>query len=103
MLDLALAHLVGDDDEHVAALAGDEGEAEAGVAGGSLDDGGLRVGARVESPVALGGLDHAQADAVLDRAGGVHHLELAEQAAGAGIEVVGSSIGVLPIISRADR
>ena len=37
-------------------------------------------------PVALGGLDHRQRDAVLDRAAGVLVLELEEQPAGAGVE-----------------
>ena len=37
--------------------------------------------------VALGGLDHRQADAILDRAAGVLAFELGEQPAGAGIEM----------------
>jgi hypothetical protein len=39
--DLLVAHLVGDDDgELVALLGGDQGEGDAGVAGGGLDDAG---------------------------------------------------------------
>ena len=82
--DLFLAHLVGhDDDQAVALLSGDQGEAEAGVAGGRLDDG----AAGLEHAVVLGRLDHRQADAVLDRAARVLQLELGEQPAGPGIEL----------------
>ena len=61
----------------VALLRGGEREADAGVAGGRLDD----RPARLEQPVALGRLDHREADPVLDRAAGVEVLELGEDAA----------------------
>ena len=47
-------------------------EAHAGVAAGRLDDG----PARLDEPVALGGLHHRQRDAVLHRAAGVEVLHL---------------------------
>ncbi len=75
---LVLAHLVGaDEDAGVAAALGDEREPDAGVAARRLDDG----AARLQQPVALGGLDHAQRDAVLDRASGVEVLDLREDRA----------------------
>ena len=46
-----------------------------GVARGRLDD----RAARLEQAGALGGLDHRQADAVLDRAARVEHLELGQE------------------------
>src|SRR5581483_4608397 len=73
--DLLLAHLVGHDEDAAVALdRGCDREADARVAGGRLDD----RPARPELPLALGGLDHRQADAVLDRAAGVQVLELRE-------------------------
>ena len=74
--DLLLAHLVGHDEDAAVALErrGDR-EADAGVAGGRLDD----RAARLELPVALGRLDHRHPDPVLDRAAGVEVLELCEQ------------------------
>ena len=49
-------------------------EADAGVARGRLDD----RPAGLQHPVALGRLDHREADPVLDRAAGVQVLELRE-------------------------
>jgi hypothetical protein len=70
---LVLADLVGEH-EHaaVAALLGDEREADAGVAGGRLDDG----AARLQLPVALGRVDDARGDAVLGAAARVQVLDL---------------------------
>src|SRR3546814_1897492 len=81
--DLLAAHLVRDHQhELVALLLRDQGQADAGVARRALDQGvaGLDVAAL------LGGLDHAHADAVLDRTAGVLVLELQVQLAGAGIQ-----------------
>ena len=73
--DLLLAHLVGHDEDAAVALAcRRDGEADAGVAGGRLDD----RPARLQLPLALGLLDHREADPVLDRAAGVEVLELGE-------------------------
>ena len=59
------AHRLGHGERQVIALGGgDEGQGDARVAAGRLDD--LRV--RVENAVLLGGLDHRPADAVLDAA-----------------------------------
>ena len=75
--DLLLAHLVGHDEDAAVALArrGD-GQPDAGVARGRLDD----RAARLELPLALGLLDHREADPVLDRAARVQVLELGEDA-----------------------
>ena len=75
--DLLLAHLVGHDEDAAVALArrGD-GEPDAGVARGRLDD----RAARLELPLALGLLDHREADPVLHRAARVQVLELGEDA-----------------------
>ena len=62
-------------DELVAARGADEGERDAGVARGRLDD---RRLAGLDLPVGLGGVDHRHADAVLDAARRVVHLELGE-------------------------
>jgi hypothetical protein len=79
--DLLLAHLVRHDEDAAVALSrGRDGEADAGVAGGRLDD----RAARLELPVALGLLDHREPDPVLDRAAGVEVLELGEDAGVAG-------------------
>jgi hypothetical protein len=81
-----MAHLVGDDQgEAVTALRRDEREAEAGVAGGRLDEVAL---VRAEEAVALGGRDHRQPDAILDRASRVLALELEEELAGARVEAL---------------
>ncbi len=73
--DLLLAHLVRHHEDAAVALPGcRDREADAGVAGGRLDD----RSARLQLPVALGGLDHREADPVLHRAAGVEELELRE-------------------------
>src|SRR5690606_24093470 len=61
----------------------------AGVAGGALDQGGPGP----DVAPGLGRLDHAQADPVLDRAAGVHALELQEQLTGPGVQVLGLDDG----------
>ena len=73
--DLLLAHLVGHDEDAAVALARRrDGEADAGVARGRLDD----RPAGLELPLALGLLDHREADPVLDGSAGVQVLELGE-------------------------
>ncbi len=73
--DLLLAHLVGHDEDAAVALAGrGDGQPDARVARGRLDD----RAARLELPLALGLLDHREADPVLDRAARVEELELGE-------------------------
>ncbi len=77
--DLLRRHLVGHH-EHaaVAALGGDDGQPDTGVAAGRLHD----RAARLEQPVALGGEDHLQCRAVLGRPAGVRGLHLHGQHAG---------------------
>ena len=68
--------LVGhDEDAAIALQRGRDREAVAGVAAGGLDD--RAAGLQEARP--LGGLDHRQADPVLDRAARIEHLELREQ------------------------
>ena len=68
-----LAHRLGHvEHELVAARRGDEGQGDARVAAGRLDDG----HARLELAVALGGVDHRHADAVLDAVRRVVEFEL---------------------------
>jgi len=82
--DLFLTHLVrNDDDQAVSFLAGDQGEAETGVAGGRLDD----RAARFQAAVPFRGFDHRQADAVLDGPAGILVFQFHEQAAGTGIDL----------------
>ena len=70
------AHRLGHrEDAAVALRRADEREGDAGVAGGGLHDDAL---ARHQAALGLGGLDHRQADAVLDGPGRVERLELAE-------------------------
>ena len=75
-VDLLARHLVRHHGDHAIALQprGDR-EAGAGVARGRLDD----RAARPQAAVALGGLDQAQRDAVLDRAARVEQLELGHE------------------------
>jgi len=76
-------HLVGHDEGHLIALgARHQGQAQTGVAGRRLD----HRAAGLQQPLALGGLDHRQADAVLDRAARVLGFELEEELAGAGVQ-----------------
>ena len=73
--DLLLAHLIGHHEDALVALdAGGLRQARAGVAGGGLDDG----AAGLEQAGLLGRLDHADADAILDRAAGLEVLGLAQ-------------------------
>src|SRR3546814_10854803 len=75
---LLLALGIGDDDDGaIAARAGDQGEADAGVAGGALDD----DAARPQRAALLGVLDDGPGGAVLHRAAGVLELRLAEDLA----------------------
>ena len=62
------------DDELVAAGGAGEGQADAGVAAGRLDDGRVLV----DLAVALGGVDHGHADAVLDRPERIEALQLGD-------------------------
>ena len=64
------------EDQVVALGRADERERDAGVARGRLDD---RVAARLDPALGLGDVDHRHADAVLDAAGRVVGLQLAEQ------------------------
>ena len=75
---LALAaHPLRQEDRQVVALGGAaEGQRDAGVARGRLDD---RRAARLDAPLALGRLDHRDADAVLHRPAGIEGLELGVQ------------------------
>ena len=82
MRDFFLRHLVGnDEDDAITFRAGDKREAEAGVARGGFDD----RAAGLQMPVALGGFDHRESDAILDRAGRVLVLELHEKLARTGV------------------
>ena len=77
--DLLLAHLVGHhEDAPVALDRGGDREADARVPGGRLDD----RAAGTQPPVALGGLDHREPDAVLHGAARVEVLELGEDRPG---------------------
>src|SRR5258708_1886762 len=83
MKHLFLAHLVGDDKHQAIALArGDERQSQARIARGGLDD----RAAGLDLAVAFRGLDHREADAVLDRAAGILALELEEELARPGVE-----------------
>jgi hypothetical protein len=65
---LVLADLVrADEDALVATLLGNQGQPDAGVAGGRLDDG----AAGSQLAAGLGGVDHLDRDAVLGAAAGV--------------------------------
>src|SRR5204863_437527 len=59
-------------------------QAQAGVAGSRFNDG----AARLDLTVAFGRFDHAQADAILDRTGGVVAFELGVKLADTGIEII---------------
>ncbi len=72
---LVLADLVRADEDAVVALGlGDDGQPDAGVAAGGLDDG----AARLEQAVPLGRLDHLDRDPVLHRATRVEVLDLGQ-------------------------
>ena len=64
-----------DEDERVALLRADHGEADAGVAAGELDDG--LAGLEFSGP--LGVFDHAEGEAVFDGAEGIEGLDLDEE------------------------
>jgi hypothetical protein len=69
-------HRIGHGADHlVAARGGDEGETDAGVAGGGLDDG---ADAGLQLARFLGGIDHGHADAVLDRRHRVEEFQLGQ-------------------------
>ena len=71
--DFLARHLVGQHEDAAIALdGGDQGQADAGVAGRGLDDG----AARPQPAALLGLVDHRQADTILDAAAGVHRLDL---------------------------
>ena len=63
-----------DEDAAVAFECRGDGQAVAGVTARRLDD----RAARLEEAGSLGGLDHGQSDAVLDRAARVEHLQLGQ-------------------------
>ncbi|MNF91055.1 hypothetical protein D3C84_736440 [compost metagenome] len=66
--DLLGGHLVRHHQHHPIALgAAHQRQAQASVAGRGFDDG----AAGLQAAIALGGVDHCQADAVLDRTAGV--------------------------------
>ena len=72
---LVLGDLVGaDEDARVAATLGDQGQPDAGVARGRLDD----DAARLQLAGGLGRLDHLQRDAVLHRPARVEVLDLGQ-------------------------
>ncbi len=74
-VDLVRGHLVrADEDALVALLLGDDGEPDARVPTGRLDD----RAAGLQLPALLGRLDHAQRDAVLHRPAGVEVLDLGQ-------------------------
>ncbi len=76
--DLLGGHLVRHHQHHPITLgAADQCQAQAGVAGGGFDDGATGS----QAAVAFGGVDHGQADAVLDRTAGVLGFELEKQRA----------------------
>ena len=76
-------HLVGHDENHAVALdAAHQGQADAGVAGGGLDDG----AARLQAAVGFGRFDDGQADAVLDGTAGILRFQFQEQLAQARVE-----------------
>ena len=62
-------------DQPVALGGGHEGQCDAGIAGGRLDQGGL---ARLDLAFQFGGLDHGEADAVLDAGKRIEELQLAD-------------------------
>ena len=76
-------HLVGHHQHHPVTLGpAHQRQAQAGIAGGGFNDG----TARAQATVAFSGVDHRQADAVLDGTAGVLRFKLEKQRAGAGIE-----------------
>ncbi len=83
--DFLLAHFVGNNQDQAVAFARcDERQGDTGVAGRGFDE----HAAGGELPAALGGFDHRAADAVFDRAAGILALELHQQAAAAGVELL---------------
>ena len=78
------AHGLGHDDDDAVALGSCHGsQAEAGIAGGGLDDD--RAG--LEDALGLGVIDHGLGDTVLDRAGRVEVLQLSQDL---GLQALGS-------------
>jgi hypothetical protein len=84
VIDLLLAHLVGNDQQQpIALLRGGQCESEPGVAGGRFDD----RRARRKLALQLGGFDHSQANPVLDRTSGIVRFQLRKELAAAGVEL----------------
>ena len=81
-----LAHGFGHDQDALVALGGaDQGQGDAGVAAGRLDDDRVLV----DQAGLLGGVDHGKADAVLDAGAGIEKLQLGhDRAVGAFGEAV---------------
>src|SRR6516165_2131824 len=78
-----LTHLVRDDEnEAIALLRRDEGQAQAGIAGGRFDE----SAAWSYLAVALGCFDEREADAILDGARRILVFELGEEAARTSVE-----------------
>ncbi len=91
---LATEALRHDEDAAISAHRRDEGQADAGVAGGRLDDG----ASGLEAALPLGSRDHRPADAILDAAAGIHVFQLGEdaRALAGGIEAGQCHQGHLP-------
>jgi len=68
------------EDDAVAAVDADEGESDAGVAGGGFGDDGVFV----KEAAAFGVEDHAEGGAIFDGSAGVEEFELGEDMGGAG-------------------
>jgi hypothetical protein len=101
--DLLAAHLLGEGDDGPVALDGaDEGEANAGVAAGGLDE---HAVSGSDAAFLLSGLDHAQGNAVLDGAAGVEELafgvDLAVDAERLGDAVEADERGVADVLEDA--
>ncbi len=80
--DFFLRHLVGNNENAAVAFgAGDQSQAETGIAGSRLDD----RAARLQFSIAFRRLDHRESDAILDRAGRILVLEFKKKLARAGV------------------
>ncbi len=73
----------------IAPDSGHEGQPNARIATGRLDD--LPTGRQLTVP--LGGLDHGQADAILDAAQGIISLHLGQNLAAAGVQAIDAHQG----------
>ena len=81
--DFFLRHFVGNNqDGPVTFCAADQGQAQTGVASSRFDD----RSAGLQFPIALGGFDHRERDAILDRSARVVVFELEKELAETGVE-----------------